>query len=202
MNPQTSVESCGCGCAGVDGATAPTTGRRTFNAALLATALSPLAALAQTPGATGRPKAGQMLAFAAEERSGQQLKPTDIALGADPVLAYPMEPGGAVLQSRGNMLAVARVPVQALSPEAKALAPDGIVAFSAVCTHYGCPVTKTDAAQTHLICNCHGSAFDVGKRGVVVKGPATRRLAMLPLKLEGSNLVIAGGFDGPIGPPT
>jgi rieske iron-sulfur protein len=34
-----------------------------------------------------------------------------------------------------------------------------------------------------------------------VHGPAMRRLAMVPLKIEDKQLVVAGVFDGPLGPP-
>lgn len=168
---------------------------------MLAIALSPLAAsAADGPSGSTKPKAGHRLAIAMGDRKGQELKPADLVVGQDPVLAYPMD-GDKVLESRINLLSVIRVRESDLSPETKPHAPKGIVAFSSVCTHYGCPVTKIDAAQNRLICPCHGSAFDPCKRGVVVNGPATRRLPMLPLKLEGETLVVSAGFDGPLGPP-
>lgn len=149
-----------------------------------------------------RPMAGDRLAFAMGERKGQPLTPTDIVAGEDPILAHPMTADGQVLESRANLIAVIRLPEDVLAPEVKPHAPAGITAYSAVCTHYGCPVTKTDAAQNALVCNCHGSAFDASRRGVVTTGPATRRLPLLPLAMDGTTLVITAGFDGPIGPPT
>lgn len=182
----------------------PTCGssRRDFNAMVLAASLVPIfpTAIAQTSSST-RPHAGQRLAIATGERAGQELKPVDLKVGEDPMLAYPMEPGGTAIQARTMMLAVIRIPEHLLSAQVRPHAPQGIVAYSAICTHYGCPVTKTDA-NSALVCNCHGSAFDAGNRGVVVKGPATRRLPMLPLVLTNGSLAINGSFDGPIGPPT
>jgi Rieske Fe-S protein len=47
-------------------------------------------------------------------------------------------------------------------------------AFSATCTHQGCPVTEvTDGT---INCNCHGSKFAVAD-GSVVDGPADTPLA-------------------------
>lgn len=175
--------------------------RRRFGAVVVAASLAPMltVAAAQTPAAKAR--AGHRLAIANGDRAGQELSPADLVLGDDPILAYPMEPGGPMLVSRANLMSVMRVPEDSLSAEARPHAPQGIVAFSAVCTHYGCPVTKTDA-QHRLVCNCHGSAFEPGRRGVVSQGPATRRLPMLPLTLNGGALVVSAGLDGPIGPPT
>ncbi|HIE72406.1 MAG TPA: (2Fe-2S)-binding protein, partial [Planctomycetes bacterium] len=55
--------------------------------------------------------------------------------------------------------------------------------------------------QHELVCNCHGSTFDAGKNGEIVVGPATRRLAILPLKMADGNVTVAGGFSGRLGPP-
>ena len=192
-------------CAGGCGCVSPEPGQRRKLATVLALALTPLmpAAWAQDGARTGKkPRPGDRLAFALGDRKGQEITPADIKAEEDAILAHPMDPGGQVLESRANLIALTRLPEDVLSAEVKPHAPEGIVAYSAVCTHYGCPVTKADPAQHTLICNCHGSAFDAAKRGVVVNGPAIRRLPMLPLKLDGTALAIGGGFDGPIGPPT
>ena len=191
--------ACGCGCA------APDPAQRRKLGAMVALALTPLmpAAWAQEGTRSGKkPRPGDRLAFALGDRKGEEIQPADIKVGEDPILAHPMVPGGQALESRANLLAVVRLPEDVLSDEVRPHAPEGIVAYSAVCTHYGCPVTKAEPAQHTLVCNCHGSAFDAARRGVVVIGPATRRLPMLPLKLDGAALAISGGFDGPIGPPT
>ena len=40
-------------------------------------------------------------------------------------------------------------------------APDGLVAYSKVCTHAGCPVGLYEADIHELLCPCHQSSFDV-----------------------------------------
>jgi Rieske Fe-S protein len=44
-----------------------------------------------------------------------------------------------------------------------------------------------------------GSAYDPKDRGRVTSGPAPRRIAMLPVKLEGRVVVVAGPFNGKVG---
>lgn len=177
-------------------------GRRQAMAGALAVLL-PGAAFGQSTSGTRKPEPGDRLTFQADDRQGQALKLADLVVGAAPTMAYPVDPAsGKALVSRVNLLAVARLAPDALKPTSAKNAADGVVAFSALCTHAGCPVTSLHPGKTQLVCNCHGSVFDACDRGVVTNGPATRRLAMLPLALKDGVLTIAGRFDGPLGPPT
>lgn len=181
--------------------------RRRALGGVLAAAVSPLLVHPAFASAgserSPRPAVGDRLAFMLGERKDQAIGPGDIEPGTAPVLAYPKDPGtGEVLASRANILVVVRLDPSSLSEEVAAKAVDGVVAYSALCTHNGCPVTVRDPTQTKLVCNCHGSVFDPAHRGVVLDGPAYRRLPMLPLQLERGELVVAAPFDGPIGPPT
>lgn len=180
--------------------------------ALALAALAPLAAVsggaqaqAATPAATRSPKPepGDKLAFMIGPKAGKEVKPADIEVGKPPVLAYPMDPAtGKVLISKANLLTVVRLKPADLKPTSARNAADGIVVFSSLCTHYGCPITTLHPSQTQIVCNCHGSVFDAANRGAVSTGPATRRLAMLPVTIKDGALVVSGKFDGPLGPPT
>jgi ubiquinol-cytochrome c reductase iron-sulfur subunit len=87
-------------------------------------------------------------------------------------------------------------------------APQGIVAYSKVCTHAGCSIAlyrkpTYPAAQPRpaLVCPCHYSTFDPAAGGTVLFGPAGRDLPQLPLMIDGQgNLRAAGNFSGPPGP--
>jgi len=95
-----------------------------------------------------------------------------------------------------------------LPPDRRGWAPEGILAFSKICTHAGCaialyraplfqPVEKPPA----LVCPCHYSTFDPATGGTVVFGPAGRPLPQLPLEIDADgNLRAAGNFSGPVGP--
>lgn len=56
-------------------------------------------------------------------------------------------------------------------------------AFSAICTHQGCPVNEVSDGR--IVCPCHGSMFSI-EDGSVVGGPA-------PSPLPRANLTIKGG---------
>ena len=87
-------------------------------------------------------------------------------------------------------------------------APEGIVAYSKVCTHAGCAIAlyrkpKFPPTQERpaLVCPCHYSTFDPAAGGTVLFGPAGRDLPQLPLMVDGEgNLRAAGNFSGPPGP--
>lgn len=59
-------------------------------------------------------------------------------------------------------------------------------AFSAICTHQGCPVGEV--ADGTIVCPCHGSQFSV-EDGSVVNGPATSPLEAIEVAVEGGQVV-------------
>lgn len=78
---------------------------------------------------------------------------------------------------------------------------DGLVAYSRVCTHLGCPVGLYQVELRRLLCPCHQSAFDVTRRAEPVFGPAARALPQLPLDVDGEGYLIAtDDFPEPVGP--
>ncbi|MEX2660006.1 MAG: Rieske 2Fe-2S domain-containing protein [Acidimicrobiales bacterium] len=77
---------------------------------------------------------------------------------------------------------------------------DGIVAFSKLCTHTGCPVGLYQEELKLLLCPCHQSTFDVLQAAEPVFGPAARPLPQLPLGLDSVGFLIAtGDFSDPVG---
>jgi len=88
-----------------------------------------------------------------------------------------------------------------LDEEQAAGAIDGLVCYSKVCTHAGCPVGLFEEQTGHLLCPCHQSTFDVTKGAQPVFGPATRRLPQLPLGVDDEGYLIAtDDFPEPVGP--
>ena len=78
---------------------------------------------------------------------------------------------------------------------------EGIVAFSKICTHVGCPVQLYEQQTHSMICPCHQSTFDLSQDGKVVFGPAARSLPQLPITVNADGYLVARrGFDQPVGP--
>ena len=76
-------------------------------------------------------------------------------------------------------------------PDRKGWAVDGIVAYSKVCTHVGCPVGLYEQQTHHLLCPCHQSTFDVTKDCAVIFGPAARPLPQLPLAVDSEGYLVS-----------
>jgi rieske iron-sulfur protein len=151
-----------------------------------------------------RPQEGDRFVFALGDREGQTVSPEDLPLGGPQQAAYAMDPGAKVVRNGSFLSEVVLIrldPVQ-LTEDTRALAAEGIVAYSIVCTHQGCPVSMWQAQAKTLFCACHGSQFDPRDRARVVDGPATRRLPMLPLKMIDGVVTVAGKFTGRVGAKT
>ncbi|WP_018654850.1 ubiquinol-cytochrome c reductase iron-sulfur subunit [Actinomadura flavalba] len=76
----------------------------------------------------------------------------------------------------------------------------GIVAYSKICTHVGCPAALYEQTTHHILCPCHQSTFDATDAAKVVFGPAARPLPQLPLAEEDGYIIATADFPEPIGP--
>ncbi|WP_109509972.1 ubiquinol-cytochrome c reductase iron-sulfur subunit [Nocardioides speluncae] len=78
---------------------------------------------------------------------------------------------------------------------------DGIICYSKICTHVGCPISLNERKSHHLLCPCHQSTFDLADNGRVIFGPAARALPQLPLMVDDEGYLVAqDDFDQPVGP--
>jgi ubiquinol-cytochrome c reductase iron-sulfur subunit len=87
------------------------------------------------------------------------------------------------------------------APERKDWSYQGIVAYSKICTHVGCPVALYEQQTHHLLCPCHQSTFDLPDACKVIFGPASRPLPQLPITVDKDGYLIArSDFTEPVGP--
>ena len=78
---------------------------------------------------------------------------------------------------------------------------EGIVAYSKICTHVGCPVGLYEQTTHHLLCPCHQSTFDVTQDCKVIFGPANRKLPQLEITVDAEGYLIAKrDFNQAVGP--
>jgi ubiquinol-cytochrome c reductase iron-sulfur subunit len=109
--------------------------------------------------------------------------------------------GWDVRQSAGATLLI-RVAADALELPAsrRGWTVDGVIAYSKLCSHAGCPVGLYADEAHQLLCPCHHSIFDVLDGAQPVEGPASHPLPQLPLGTDADGFLIATGpFSGPVG---
>jgi rieske iron-sulfur protein len=148
-----------------------------------------------------RPQAGDILVFAGANDPRAIIRASSLTIGGAPVFAWPMDPRTMLIRdgTRLNRLLVLKFDPAMLSPRSRANAAGGVVAYSAVCTHEGCPVTEWLARERVLECPCHGSQYNPADGANVVRGPTRYGLANLPLREVNGALVAAGRFIGRLG---
>ncbi len=185
-----------------------TTGRargNTEGGRFLGLALAPLlagTARAADSGEAAKPPAPEdHFVFLTGPKKSQPVLVEDLALDARQMQVYPAAPDGTVRNaSRLNLVILARFDPATLNDQTKALAADGVVAYSAICTHQGCPVNMWSKDRKAFVCSCHGSIFDPRNASQVVFGPAPRPLPSLGLKVKDGAVVVASAFSGHVGP--
>jgi ubiquinol-cytochrome c reductase iron-sulfur subunit len=151
--------------------------------------------------------------------TGTPIKPSDVQIGqlvnAEPAVFFPQVGAkGKVIPSRyeGVELQDAKAKAAVILvrmlpedihpyPQRKDWGVDGILCFSKICTHLGCPISLWEQQTHNLLCPCHQSTFDLANNAKVIFGPAARSLPQLPIGLDGEGYIIAThGFYEPVGP--
>ncbi|MDA8438849.1 MAG: Rieske 2Fe-2S domain-containing protein [Propionibacterium sp.] len=137
--------------------------------------------------------------------SGRPIRAADVSIGS---VTHVIPDGLDKTADPLNEKAKAIVLLVRLDPRDLHEAPDrvgwsheGIVAYSKICTHVGCPVALYEQQTHHLLCPCHQSTFDVANGAKVVFGPAKRPLPQLPITVDTEGYLVAqSDFHEPVGP--
>ena len=137
----------------------------------------------------------------------KKIKASDIPLGglinAVPDNLPEIEHEEHNLNQRGkaSIIIVRMDPAEIVSQQGEAWDYQGILAFSKICTHLGCPTSLYQQRNHHLLCPCHQSTFDLSDSGNVVFGPAARRMPQLAITVDAEGYLVAqSGFTEPVGP--
>jgi ubiquinol-cytochrome c reductase iron-sulfur subunit len=135
--------------------------------------------------------------------TGEPIRAADLTIGS---VAHIMPEGIEDTEHPLDERAKAAVLVVRLNPddlaeESREGAFDGIVAYSKICTHMGCPVALYEQQTHHLLCPCHQSTFDLTANCKVIFGPARRPLPQLPITVDAEGYLVAkDGFSEAVGP--
>lgn len=143
-------------------ASTPTPGRKTAEPAVM----TRRALVRNTALAGGGTVMAMLLTGCADEKpAAPQGEPFDVPVSEVPVGS------GVVLPSHDVIIT---------QPEA-----GKFLAFSAICTHKGCPVSEI--REQGAFCGCHSSYFDIAT-GEAVSGPAQQPLTQLTVTQQGDSL--------------
>jgi quinol---cytochrome c reductase iron-sulfur subunit len=164
-------------------------------------------ALYSTPWAEGMRVAVDVL--------GTPIKPSDLEIGTlvncQPAALYETDEEGEplyegvdlqVAKSKGSVILVRMEPEAIVAGEGREnWSVDGILAYSKICTHVGCPISLYERTTHSVLCPCHQSTFDLADSARVTFGPAARPLPQLPLALDDEGYLVAqSDFTEPVGP--
>ena len=150
-----------------------------------------------------------------QDVDGALIKPEDLVVGqlvnAEPDLFFETNPDGTpkvegttLLQEKAKAAVIlVRMDPADITPAKgrEGWGINGILCYSKICTHVGCPISLWEQQTHHLLCPCHQSTFDLADNGKVVFGPAARPLPQLPIKTDSDGYIVAqSDFHEPVGP--
>jgi ubiquinol-cytochrome c reductase iron-sulfur subunit len=75
-------------------------------------------------------------------------------------------------------------------------------AYTKICSHLGCPTSLFEQRTNRILCPCHQSQFNALEYAKPIFGPATRKLAQLPIEVdpETGYFYAKHDFIEPVGP--
>ncbi|RAI02355.1 2Fe-2S ferredoxin [Acuticoccus sediminis] len=163
-------------------------------------ALSAAAIVSTSPARAATPKPerqsvqpGDLFRLRDGPHKGELLTPDMLPVGETCIEAFPFDPAADVERSRNrlNRVLVVRLDPSEMDAATREKAADGVVVYSAICTHQGCTIETWVAETRHLKCFCHLSEFAALQGGEVRSGPARRQLPMVPVALSNEGHVVA-----------
>ena len=153
---------------------------------------------------TERAKPGDRIVFADGANKGKSVGLDTLIVGNAPVAGLPADPSTGTVRdgSRFNKLLLLRLNPDELDAETRSRSPDGVLAYSAICTHQGCTINAWNKDERVFQCFCHHSEFSPAAGGRPTKGPANASLPLLPLTVSEGALIVAADFTSKPGPKT
>ncbi|NJP51000.1 Rieske 2Fe-2S domain-containing protein [Streptomyces sp. SBST2-5] len=139
------------------------------------------------------------------QNTGEPMRPSDIVTGS---LTF-AKPEGLEEHDHdfNNEIAKAALMLVRIQPEdikdkrTMEWGHEGILAYSKICTHVGCPISLYEQQTHHVLCPCHQSTFDLSDGAKVIFGPAGHALPQLRIGVNDEGYLEAlSDFEEPVGP--
>lgn len=132
-------------------------------------------------------------------RDGELVKASEVPVGTEVTVLPEGYPDAYYAQA--VLIRLSDADTALLAPSVRQGTDGGLIAYSKMCTHAGCPVGLYEQTSRQLFCPCHQSVFDVLGAGRAVAGPAGRPLPQLPIRVTGDDHIVGtADFDGQPGP--
>ena len=146
--------------------------------------------------------------------AGTPIKPEEVEIGqlinAEPGVFFEEKDGEPLYEGTRLQQAKAKAAIIIVRMKPSDITPtkdrenwgvEGILSYSKICTHVGCPISLWEQQTHHLLCPCHQSTFDLADNGKVIFGPAARPLPQLPIMVDSEGYLVAqSDFHEPVGP--
>ncbi|MBK9077799.1 MAG: Rieske (2Fe-2S) protein [Hyphomicrobium sp.] len=141
-------------------------------------------------------KAGDHFTRVGDGAGLSAIRLSDLPAGAAIMDVMPLDPATGKAREESRMNAVNLVRISNVPSGSPLEATQGVMAYSAICTHKGCKVNSWAPEQNRWRCFCHMSEFDVLANGEVVDGPATQPLPTIPIAIDAEGIITAtAGFS-------
>jgi Rieske Fe-S protein len=141
------------------------------------------------------PQIGDRFQITKGPLKGELLRPGLLKVGEAPVIGFPFGPEGEILRKKNRLNRLLMIELDPANMEEETLerSAEGVLIYSAVCTHRGCTIASWKAEEQHFRCHCHLSEFDPLDNAKPLTGPAKKSLAAIPLSVDEEGFVVATG---------
>jgi rieske iron-sulfur protein len=144
------------------------------------------------PEPPGAPERHDLFVYTDGPKKGQDVMTADIVADAPPILVQAKDPvTGKVRESEKALVVVYRTAADKIQADTRGDTWNGIIAYSAMCTHQGCDPLGWDAESKQLLCPCHQGKFDPLKGGVNTAGPKARDIPQVPVRDDEGKLIVS-----------
>jgi rieske iron-sulfur protein len=151
------------------------------------------------------PMVGDVFVFTEGPKKGSVVMVADIPLDEKHVVTVQAAtPDGKAREGDNCTAVLFRTTPDKVPDDLKSETVEGIMAYSAVCTHQGCLMNELHTTEEvdpkfGIICPCHDAIFDPMKNGKNTFGATSRTLPHFPIKSEGGKIVVSDVPSGYVG---